>query len=262
MLGVRDKWNRWVESPEGIEETLWRSRESTWDSATPLPGLAQTLLEHFFQDREMSLSELPSPAWETLAATVLEPAGSAPGRDNEPYEVYLLGIRFVAYPLGHPVWAAARSDHELARVLGPAIDLLVWILKKPGAEFAADMRPLQLLTCFRWLFGAYTAGVLGPVVGPLLSKDQAATADGFCGRNVEETFAHLARCHPEPGDSLPTWQLLVGANGPALERAIMTAAAPDLAGLPAFFFADQSNAFERLSLAWYALVLRGWGLPP
>ena len=35
-----------------------------------------------------------------------------------------------------------------------------------------------------------------------------------------------------------------------------------LGRLPSAFFADQSKAFERLSLAWYAAVLTRWCMPP
>ena len=103
-------------------------------------------------------------------------------------------------------------------MLGPSIDLLVWIMKKPGAEHASDMRPLQLPTCFRRLYGAYLAGVLGPVVEELLSRHQAATAGGCCGGNVALTFSHLGHLHPSSAPPADLWWLLLGENGEPIER--------------------------------------------
>ena len=80
--------------------------------------------------------------------------------------------------LGQAVHAAGIGDRELQLPLGPSVDVLAWILKQPDAEEPVGMRPLQLPTCFRRLFGAVTAGVLGPLVKPQLYCDQAAVACG------------------------------------------------------------------------------------
>ena len=66
----------------------------------------------------------------------------------------------------------------LRAALGPSIDLLVWILKYIGAQEAAGMRPLQLPTCFRRLFGSILVNWLAPEIEPRLCGDQAARRGG------------------------------------------------------------------------------------
>eukprot|EP00959_Pyramimonas_sp_CCMP1952_P375705 7868912-Pyramimonas_sp.AAC.1 len=46
--------------------------------------------------------------------------------------------------------------------------VVVWILKIPDAERPNDLRPLQLPTCMRRLFGASLADLLGPLIKPQL----------------------------------------------------------------------------------------------
>ena len=91
---------------------------------------------------------------------------------------------------------------------------------------------------------------------------QAAISGGYCGGNVCHSFAHLSRTHDEPEGPTELWQDLLVDNFGPVERVVAAVAGDGLQGLPAAFFADQSKSFERLSLAWYALVLRGWGMPP
>ena len=69
-------------------------------------------------------------------------------------------------PLGASFYAAQVSSVAIEQVLGPSVDILVWILKNKGGERPMDMRPLQLPTCFRRLYGAALASVVGPVVEP------------------------------------------------------------------------------------------------
>ena len=57
------------------------------------------------------------------------------------------------------------------------------------------------------------------------------------------------------------WWRLVGRAGPRCDLAAEQADASPNTRRPGALFADQSKAFERLSLAWYAKVLAGWGLP-
>ena len=131
----------------------------TFGALPPLPPAADVLLEHYFTpERRAFLPDRPSPGWEELAAVVLAPSGSAPGADDEPYEVYHLGVRFVSCLLGQAIYASEEGDDVLLAALGPSVDLLVWILKYIGAQEAAGMRPLQLPTCFRRLFGAIRSG--------------------------------------------------------------------------------------------------------
>ena len=84
--------------------------------------------------------------------------------DGVPYEVFHIGARYVACLLAQALYAAMDAPYLLPQILGTAVDLLVWILKFAKAEFPSDMRPLQLPTCFRRLFGALLADLLGPSV--------------------------------------------------------------------------------------------------
>ena len=145
----------------------------------PLPPVADVLPERYFHaGRRARMPTRPSPLWEDLAAVVLAPADSAPGIDAEPYEVYHYGVRFVSCLLGQAVYACEDGDEELHDVLGPSVDLLVWILKYPGAVDPDGMRPLQLPTCFRRLFGTIIVRWLAPEIEPQLSPDQAAVRGG------------------------------------------------------------------------------------
>ena len=80
----------------------------------------------------------------------------------------------MALLLGQALLAMAIDDFALACVVGPALDLLLWIPKKAVAVGTGDMRPLQLPPCFRRLIGAALAGIVGPIVEPHLSPRQVA----------------------------------------------------------------------------------------
>ena len=161
-------------------------------------------------------------------------------------------------------------------VLGPSVDLLVWIMKVLGAERPAEMRPLQLPTCLRRIHGAALAGVVGPEVEPHLTEDQASKAGGSCGPNIRRAFDHLAQAGEAPRGPTDLWPSLLGpALGPIerhieetvsrAEEAILerpgSAGGTELDSAAAALFADQSKAFERLGLHWFDKVLRGWNLP-
>ena len=124
------------------------------------------------------------------------------------------------------------------------------------------MRPLQLPTCFRRLFGSILVDWLAPEVEPRLSGDQAARRGGHCGANITRAFRHLSSEAPltvaPPSDR---WWRLLGRAGQCCDRAAVQADLSASDRSPGVLFADQSKAFERLSLAWYAKVLAGWGLP-
>ena len=64
------------------------------------------------------------------------------------------------------------SDSLVDVVLGPAIDLLVWILKVIGDIAVGCQRPLKIPPCGRRLFGAASMRVLGPGIEPHLSPAQ------------------------------------------------------------------------------------------
>ena len=55
---------------------------------------------------------------------------------------------------------------------------------------------------------------------------------------------------------------LFGDAGQALRQYVQRFGDPTLDGAPAVLCADQAKAFERVSLAWLAAVLAGWGMPP
>ena len=104
----------------------------------------------------------------------MDPSGSAPGHDGIPYEILHHGGTFVACLIGQAFHAAHVSSAAIEQVLGPSIDILVWILKSKGGGRPTDMRPLQLPTYIRRLFGAALANVVGPAVEPHMCDDRAA----------------------------------------------------------------------------------------
>ena len=91
------------------------------------------------------------------------PSGVRTGvrRDGIPYEAYHPGMRFVSCLIGQALLAADESVATVNRILGQAIDVLVWIMKTRTAEKASDTRPLHLPSCLRMLFGAALAGRVG-----------------------------------------------------------------------------------------------------
>ena len=66
---------------------------------------------------------------------MLAPSGSAPGVDGEPCEVCHFEVRFVACLIAQGMYAAGMSDTLLDAVLGPSIDLLVWIPRAPVQKY-------------------------------------------------------------------------------------------------------------------------------
>ena len=161
---------------------LWRSRQSIWGTCPPVPAGASRVLDSYFEQRAAEFPSHPAPRFGSLAAVALAPAGAAPGVDNEPYELYQVGARFVANLLGQALYAADSSDADFLRVVGASVDLLIWIPKKLAPRVAGDMRPLQLPTCFRRLGGAALAEVAGPVLERQFSPRQAAVRGGTAAR--------------------------------------------------------------------------------
>ena len=94
--------------------------------------------------------------------------------------------------LAQALYAATQGNSAVQRVLGPALDLLVWIPKKVGAETVDGQRPLQLPPCLHRLFGMAIMEHAGHVVAPLISVDQAAVRGGSCGTNLRAVTDHLA----------------------------------------------------------------------
>ena len=119
-----------------------------------------------------------------------------------------------------------------------------------------------LPTCFRRLFGAVVVDMLGPIIEPLLSQDQAAKKGGDMGQNISRVFAHLGGS----GERIqqPTeprlWEAVLGsASGIGAVHDDLRD--HELDACPAVILADQSKAFERVSIPWLIAVLDGWRLP-
>ena len=56
--------------------------------------------------------------------------GSAPGADGIPYELYHRGAFFAAALLTQGLWAANDGKYDMCMVIGPSVDLLMWIQAK------------------------------------------------------------------------------------------------------------------------------------
>ena len=151
---------------------------------------------------------------EQLVGHVLAAGGSMPGPDGQPYEAFHWGAVFIAWLLGQAFHAARRSGAQLRQVLGPCVDLLVWIPKAVDDGTANGRRPLQLPRCFIRLFGAALAGIWAPLMEPRLTPDQAAVRGGSCGRNVQRLFRHLERPRVFPPTTGPDWELWDAILGP------------------------------------------------
>ena len=189
-----------------MDLVLRRSRESIWASCPAALAHVGPVLDAYFVGRRASFPWDPAPTVEGMLRVVLAPSGSAPGADNEPYELHHVGAYFVALLLGQAILAMAISDDALSSVAGPALDLLLWIPKKAAAVGTGDVRPLQLPFCFRRLVGAALASIVGPIVEPHLSPRQAAICGRYCGPNVSVAFRHLAGedCGTAPGSNETT----------------------------------------------------------
>eukprot|EP00959_Pyramimonas_sp_CCMP1952_P018957 400626-Pyramimonas_sp.AAC.1 len=86
------------------------------------------------------------------------------------------------------------------------------------------MRPLQLPTCIRRLFGASLADLLGPVVEPLLSPNHAAKRGGQCGPNITKVTRHLSSTPKPPTIPGPGWAALLGQHAAVVENYVERAA--------------------------------------
>ena len=200
LTGIRTGDGTWVETTAKVDDELWDSQADIWGTVPGLPPEALRLLRIYFTHRgRANLPRRPAPTRVKLCALILAPAGSAPGVGGEPREAYHIGSRFVAALLAQGTYAADMSDELLCLVLGPSVDLLVWIPKHPGAEWPSELGPLQLPACFRRLSGAIMADLAGPEIESQLSLDQAAVKGGQCGPNITLANGHLStRPGPPP----------------------------------------------------------------
>ena len=255
--GVRDTAGILHLDPRTTEPLLWADRADIWTRPPALPGNGATLLDSYFRHRgASSFPSTPVPNRMRLHEAVLARSDSAPGVDGEPYELYHPGANFVAHLLAQAHHAAALSSHALESVLGPNVDLLIWIPKKDNAEATSDWRPLQLPSCFRRLYGSAVVDVAAPIIEPRLSIHQSAIRGGTCGRNVSQVFAHLSRpdATPTEGDRR-LWHAVLGPAATAADLLAQRSQSADIAQCPAIVFADQSKAFERISHAWLHDIL-------
>ena len=97
-----------------MDSILWMGRESIWASCPSPPWHAGPALDAYFVDRRASLPNAPAPTVEGMLRDLLATSGSAPGADNEPYELYHIGAFFVAQLLGQALLAMAVSDEALS----------------------------------------------------------------------------------------------------------------------------------------------------
>ena len=89
-----------------------------------------------------------------VALAVKTSNNSCPGPDGIPYAALHQAPRLVAWILGQAWHCAQAFPAAMDVVLGPNVDLLVWIPKKPNPRSPDMCRPLQLPSCIRRLFGA------------------------------------------------------------------------------------------------------------
>ena len=252
---------RLVSDPWDVHSTLWKNRDGIWNYAPPIIDVGKDVLAEYFARRRATFPARPAPSAARIASIILQQGGSAAGREDQPYEVFHHGIVFVLNLLAQSLYAAELGEEWLELVLGPSIDLLVWIPKIVDALLAEEMRPLQLPTCLRRLFGAVLADIVGPCVEPLLCTDQAARRGGACGPNIKKAYRHLD--HPECCEHIGSagWGAVLGPAAGCVWDITSELHPEHLANVPADVFADQTKAFERFSFVWIRRVLEGWNMP-
>jgi len=104
---LRGPEGAWHEGPEAMDQVLWQSREAIWALCPAVPTHTRAVLDAYFAERRATFPADPTPTVEGMLRVVLAPAGSAPGADNEPYELYHVGAYFVATLLGQALLAMA-----------------------------------------------------------------------------------------------------------------------------------------------------------
>ena len=104
--------------------------------------------------------------------------------DGIPYEFWHHGVNFISTFVALIVYQTAGSEDRLDEILGPAVDLLAWIPKTPGACSPDELRPLQLPTTLRRLVGATIADLLGPAIARIRLPGKAARAPQISGRST------------------------------------------------------------------------------
>ena len=98
--------------------------------------------------------------------------------DGIPYELYHWGALFFAALVAQGLWVAADGEGDICMIIGPSVDLLMWIPKPDTTPGPDALRPLQLLTCMRRLCGSLVMNLVRPYVEPMRTDDQAAKKGG------------------------------------------------------------------------------------
>ena len=185
--------------PAAITEALWQHRAELWTSVPEVTAGARDVLAAYFADRSAVFPSGPPVGRERLSRLILRGKGSAPGVDQEPYEVYHYGVGFVSALLAQAFHATNMDDGDPDAVLGPSVDLLIWIPKASGTQPADGMRGLQLPCCLRRHFGAGLVGEAGPPLEASFSPLQAGVRGRNCGGNPgrrSSTSGLHSGCHP------------------------------------------------------------------
>ena len=264
---------------EDAGRALVETRAEIWFKREGQLADADKILEAYSKNKDHKLPPKPKVKYRLLRGCILMAQGSAPGVDGTPYEIYhlhpqlfaaLLAQAFRLLPEAENTQLLGSPDSILDMVLGPSIDLLLWIPKVVGDERVGNQRPLHLPTTMRRLFGSSCKHLLSPAIEPFLTPAQAAVAGGSCQGNIKAAHAHLAMLE-EP--ERPPWRIphaewacsavLKGTMAAVLRVCArrQRAAHPGIWRTPGCFLLDQAKAFEMLSHTWLRRVLQHWGLP-
>ena len=180
-----------------------------WTSVPEVTAGATAVLDAYFDGREAVFPARPPVGRARLSRLILRGKGSAPGVDQEPYEIYHYGVGFVSALLAQAFHATDREDGDPGSVLGPSVDLLIWIPKASGTQPADGMRGLQLPGCLRRHFGAGLVGEAGPTLEATFHLSRRASAGGTAGGTFARRSstsaprtAHRPSSHWDPSGTL------------------------------------------------------------
>ena len=262
--GLRGRDGHLTTDPACIDAILWDSRRHIWTSDPDETDAGRELFRAYFADgtRTANLPQQPEPLTRALASTILNAKNSAPGLDGKPYEIYHHGVPFTVHLLGQAFLAMDTDNGDCTDILGPNHDLGIWIPKKEGNELPSGQRPLQLPSTLRRLFGSALMDIVAPSIEPLLSRHQAATKGGSCGQNIKQAYEHLTTRPTTPSGAVgPLWNAILGDLSEPCAALCRQRDNSKNRRHPAAVLADQSKAFERLSLNWLIQILRAWKFP-
>ena len=159
----------------------------------PTPPGADAILNEYFRERRADIPLAPHITKGSIKGLVLACRGSAPGVDGIPHELYHWGAFFAAALLAQRLWVAGNGKGDICMIIGPSVDSLMWIPKPDTTPGPNAMRPLQLPTCTRKLYGSMVMSPVGPHVEPMITDDQAAKKGGDCGRNIKRVYQRLEK---------------------------------------------------------------------